>query len=159
MADTHRIREGMQVIGSDGGMVGRVLGLHDDHIHVEPTAPVHGGDHTISREWVSHVDDHVHLSREASLVRDRWGSGEGHAHPAAAPTPPAHSHGAAHSGMGKSWIVWLIGAILLLLIIVLGVRACGYAAEEPNYEDNAKGEISDTDRAVSGAGAAETNGQ
>jgi hypothetical protein len=130
----------MQVIGSDGGMVGRVLGLHGDHIHVEPTAPVHGGDHTIPRSWVDHVDDHVHLSREAALVRDRWGSGEGHAMPA------AHTHeaagavgtrGAAHSGLGKSWIVWAIGAILLLLIIVLGIRGFGYAASDSNMEQPA----------------------
>ena len=155
MADTHNIREGMQVLGSDGGMVGRVLGLHGDHIHIEPTAPVHGGDHTIPRDWVARVDEHVHLSRDASLVRERWGSGEGHAMPAAAARGSTDAHGDAHRGVGKSWIVWLIGAILLLLIVVLGVRACGYAAEEPDYEDNAKGEISETDREVSGAANAQ----
>lgn len=154
MVDAHNVREGMQVIGSDGGMVGRVLGLHDDHIHVEPTAPVHGGDHVIPRSWVARTDDHVHLSLDAALVRERWGSGEGHVRSAPAASA-AGTREAAHRGMGKSWIVWLIGAILLLLIIVLGIRGCGYAAEEPNYEDNAKGEITDADRAASGAGAAE----
>jgi hypothetical protein len=122
----------MQVIGSDGGMVGRVLGLHGDHIHIEPTAPVHGGDHTVPRSWVDHVDDHVHLSREAALVRDTWGSGEGHER-----SGPAATHGAAHRGKNKSWIVWLIGAILLLIIIVLGIRGFGYAADDSDMEQPA----------------------
>lgn len=161
MVDKSGIREGMQVIASDGGMVGQVLGLHGDHIHVEPTAPVHGGDHTVPRKWVDRVDDHVHLNRDAALVRDTWGSGEGHERPAAA-VPPRTAASAtavrepAHKGMGKSWIVWLLGAILLLLIIVLGVRGCGYAAQEPNYQDNAKGQITDADRTASGAAG---NGQ
>lgn len=141
----------MQVIGSDGGMVGRVSGLHGDHLHVEPDAPSpHAGAHIVPRKWVARVDDHVHLDRPAALVRDTW-----------------TSHGPVdvvgdrrddvHRGAGKSWIVWLIGAILLLMIIVLGIRGLGYAADEPDYRDDAKGELSEDDREASGA-AAERSG-
>ncbi len=142
MAD---IREGMQVLGSDGGMVGRVTGLHGDHIHVEPDAPSpHAGSHIVPRNWVARIDDHVHLNREAALVRDTWTS-----HDPSSPATPVR--GEAHRSMGKSWIVWLIGAILLLMIILLGIRGLGYAADEPDYRDNAKGELSEADRAASGA--------
>lgn len=165
MANADDIREGMQVIGSDGGMVGRAIGLRGDHLHVEPTAPVRAGDHTIPRSWIARVDDHVHLDRNAALVRDTWGasdgdlgatSGNGARVGPAAGTVAAGAHNASHRGMGKSWIVWLIGAILLLLVIVLGIRGCGYAARDANYEDDAKGEISEADRAASGVAAAGT---
>lgn len=145
MAKKENIREGLQVLGSDGGMVGRVKGLHGDHIHVEPTVPSHSGDHTVPLAWVERADDHVHLNREAALVRDTWGSGH--------PIPPGHgatttrttstttraagTHGGASRGMGKSWIVWLIGALLLALIIVLGIRGFGYAADDSSTEQPA----------------------
>ena len=147
MAD---IREGMQVLGSDGGMVGRVTGTHGDHIHVQPDPPAsHGGEHIVPRSWVARTDDHLHLNRDAALVRETWTT-HGEDHVAGTAAPVHVDHRSRKSG-GKSWIVWLIGAILLLLIIILGIRGFGYAADEPNYTDDAKGEISDADRAASGA--------
>lgn len=149
MVDRSGIRSGMQVLGADGGMVGRVTGLHGDHIHVQPDAPEPEGDRLVPNRWVARVDDHVHLDRDAALVRDTWSTHEG----AAATGPIVHE--AAHTGVGRSWIVWLIGAILLLVIIVIGVRACVYGATDPNYESGAKGELSEADRALSGAAAAD----
>lgn len=155
MADLKGIREGMQVLGSDGGMVGEVAGVHGDHIHLRPTPPVEGGaDRTVPKTWVAHVDQHVHLNREAALVRDTWGSGEGHVIPPSRRAAAPAAREPAHSGVGKSWFLWLLGALLLAAIIFLGIRGCGYAATDPNYEDNAKGEISEADRAASGAAAA-----
>jgi outer membrane protein OmpA-like peptidoglycan-associated protein len=151
MDDT--IRTGMQVLGSDGGMVGRVIGLHDDHIHVEPTAPAPGAtEHVVPTTWVARVDDHVHLDRAAALVRDTWGTGE----PGAATAVPAGAR--AEDRDGRSWMVWLLGAILLLAVIFLGIRGCDYSARDANYEDNAKGELSEAERRASGAAAADSNG-
>ncbi len=147
MADIGDIREGMQVLGSDGGMVGRVTGLHDDHIHVEPDAPdPAGGERIVPRGWVARVDDHVHLNRDAALVRDTWTS-----HGAGAATTTA---AVASDRDGRSWLPWLLGLVLLAAIIFLGVRGCSYAADEADYTDNAKGELSETERAASGASAA-----
>jgi hypothetical protein len=139
MANIDDIREGMEVLGSDGGMVGRVVGLHGDHIHVEPTAPVHAGDHTVPRTWVARIDDHVHLNREASLVRETWGSG--HAIPPGQPSATTHGDAprreARHKEGGKSWIVWAIGALLLLFILFLGIKGCNYAASDTDMEQPA----------------------
>jgi hypothetical protein len=140
VAQKHNTREGMEVIGSDGGMVGRVKGLHGDHIHVEPTAPVHSGDHTVPLAWVARADDHVHLDREAALVRDTWGSREGHVIPErrrAAATGAIGTPEASHRASGKSWIVWAIGALLLLFILFLGIKGCNYAASDTNTEQPA----------------------
>lgn len=147
MADIGEIREGMQVLGSDGGMVGRVAGLHDDHIHVEPDAPhPAGGQRIVPRSWVARVDDHVHLNRDAALVRDTWTS-----HGAGAATATT---AVASDREGRSWLPWLLGLALLAAIIFLGVRGCSYAADEADYTDNAKGELSESERAASGASAA-----
>jgi hypothetical protein len=147
MADMKDIREGMQVLGSDGGMVGRVSGLHGDHLHVEPDAPEPAGARIVPRAWVARVDEHVHLNREAALVRDTWTR-----HDPSIAAPPA----AGREGGGKGWLLWLLGLALLAAVIFLGIRGCGYAADDPDYNDNAKGEISDADRAASGASAAES---
>jgi len=146
----------MQVLGSDGGMVGRVTGLHGDHIHVQPDPPAaREGAHIVPRSWVARTDDHVHLDRDAALVRETWTRHGGDAE-AAASRATSGVTGDPHRGVGKSWIIWLIGAILLLMIIVLGVRGFGYATGEPDYTDDAKGEISDADRAASGASSEES---
>jgi len=142
VAQNHNIRQGMEVIGSDGGMVGRVKGLHGDHIHVEPTAPVHSGDHTVPLSWVARADDHVHLDREAALVRETWGSG--HAIPHERPAAATHTAASGAAGTpeaphrpGKSWIVWAIGGLLLLMILFLGIKGCNYAASDTNREQPA----------------------
>lgn len=139
MADRDDIRAGMQVLGSDGGMVGRVTGLHGDHLHVEPDAPEPGtAAYIVPRAWIARVDDHVHLNRAAALVRDTWtradhAAGDGDARRAAT-DPPAR---------GSKW-VWILGAALLLLVLYLGVRGCDYAGREPDYE-NASGTVESPD--------------
>lgn len=131
------IREGMQVLGSEGGMVGRVSGLHGDHLHVEPDAPEPAGSYIVPRAWVARVDEHVHLNREAALVRDTWTS-----HGADGATSPDDVREPAHDGTGKSRVMWAIGAILLLMVLFLGIRGCGYAMEDSNSAADAKAEQS-----------------
>lgn len=144
MVDISDIRAGMQVLGSDGGMVGRVIGPHGDHIHVEPDAPEPDAtEHLVPNRWVSRIDEHVHLDRPAALVRDTWGTDDG-----VTPPPP-------EPRKEKGWIVWAIGAVLLLFVIILGVRACGYAVSDSDYEDSAQGDVGGPDAGLSGAAAAE----
>lgn len=112
MASAHDIREGMQVIGSDGGMVGRVTRLHGDHIHVEPDAPEPGGGgRLVPHRWVVRVDDHVHLDRTAALARDTW-------QPASAEAGAASSAEGIEPAGGGKWL-WIVGALVLLIALYL----------------------------------------
>jgi hypothetical protein len=141
MAATHDIREGMQVLGSDGGMVGRVTGLHGDHIQVEPDPHEAGTSaYVVPSGWIRRVDDHVHLDREAALVRDTWQSAAGHGSDAPAGREAAHDPPA----RGSKW-VWILGALLLLLVLYLGLRGCDYAGREPDYENSANGTVDSPD--------------
>ena len=142
MADLRDIVTGMQVLGSDGGMVGRVSGLHQGHIHVEPDAPEPGpGYFVVPRSWVVRVDDHVHLNREAALVRDTWR----HEDSAVATTPTTDRRAATDPPARGSWWVWAIGIVLLLLVAYLGIRGCDYASRDPNYEAGANGTVDSPD--------------
>ena len=127
MAQAHEIREGMQVLGSDGGMVGTVDGVEGDRIKL--TRDAAGTHHYVPLAWTARIDEHLHLDRSAALVRDSWTAETGPtgygAREAAATDRPAAA---------SKW-VWVIGAILLVLILILGVRGCGYALSDPEYEE------------------------
>ena len=155
MAVHDSIRPGMQVLGSDGGMIGRATGVHGDHVHLEPTAGAAGAGHTVPLDWIARVDEHVHLNVTAQLARKRWSSGD-HGHAAGA-SPLGARREDAYTGVGKSRIVWIIGAVMLAIVIILLARGCGYAVQDPNYEDDAQGEISDTERELMGPVSSEAN--
>jgi hypothetical protein len=142
MTDGSDIRQGMQVLGSDGGMIGRVTGLHGGHIHVEPDAPSPGpGFFVVPREWIARVDEHVHLNRDAALARDTWTTEAG-----TAGAPPAADRRAATDppARGSKW-VWILGAVLLLIVLYLGLRGLDYAGREPDYENSANGTVNAPD--------------
>lgn len=131
MVEMRGVRDGMQVLGSDGGMIGAVAGVHGDHLHVRPTPPDDIDTYIVPFAWVARVDDHVHLNRDAALVRDTWKHAQH--------TVSGHEREAAHTGVGRSWLVWLIGAVLLLLVLVAGLRGCGYAVSDTSREQPAVG--------------------
>lgn len=124
--DMSGIRNGMQVIGSDGGMVGTVDSLEGERIRLQRAAPAGGGEHHyIPAAWVTRVDDHVHLDREAALARDEWTTETGSPAAASAARP------APSQDPGRSrWVPWTIGLIGLLLVLYLAVRAFTYGVDE-----------------------------
>ena len=132
MTNREQVRSGQQVIGSDGGMIGRVIRVHDDHLHVEPTAPAPDApQHTIPLDWVARVDDHVHLTVTAATARDRWRDDE---------PPPSSPYEVSYAvdledERKSNWIPWVIGLILLGVIIVVGFRSCAF--DETDFQGNA----------------------
>ena len=76
--DTSRIREHMEVVGSDGQHVGTVDKVEGENIKLTRKDPAAGGEHHfISASDVSNVADRVELSRPADEVRRTWRSAEG----------------------------------------------------------------------------------
>ena len=64
------ISEHMQVIGSDGGIVGIVDRVQGSDIKL--TKGAEKAHHFIPLEWVANVDSKVHLSKSAREVKAQW---------------------------------------------------------------------------------------
>ena len=74
MVDTTKIREHMEVLGSDGQHVGTVDHIEgSNQIKLTKTDPAAGGKHhLLPTDWVERVDAHVHLNKSANDVKKLW---------------------------------------------------------------------------------------
>lgn len=71
--DVEKVREHMEVLGSDGGHVGTVDALRGAHIVLTRSDKDAGGaHHGIPAGWVAKVDDKVHLNLSAAEAKTRW---------------------------------------------------------------------------------------
>ena len=121
MSGGHVIKQGMQVLGSDGGMVGTVDEALGDRIKLQ-RPPSGGPAHSVPTLWVARVDTHVHLDRSAATVRDRWSS-EGE---------KAAGAGTATAAKGESlaWLWWSLAALLLIGVLYVLLKT---------YEEGSRG--------------------
>ncbi len=70
---TQNIREKMEVISSCGCHVGTVDRVEGSTIKLTKDDPQAGGQHHfIPVAWVDHVDEHVHLNKDAEQTRRQW---------------------------------------------------------------------------------------
>ena len=73
MVDASLIKEHLEVVGSDGGHVGRVDHVHGDTIELAKLDFAGGfKHHIIPVSWVDHVDEHVHLNVTEDDAKARW---------------------------------------------------------------------------------------
>ena len=71
--DKASIKEHMEVIASDGQKIGTVDHLEGaDKIKLTKHDAPDGKHHLIPLNWVSRVDQHVHLSKAAKDVKAQW---------------------------------------------------------------------------------------
>ena len=67
------IKEHLEVVGSDGGHVGRVDHVMGDQIELAKMDLGSGlKHHMIPVSWVDHVDEHVHLNMTKDEAKARW---------------------------------------------------------------------------------------
>ena len=66
------IREHMDVIGSDGVIVGKVDHVQGTQIKLTKSSDVSGQHHFIPLDWVSQVDQQVRLSKSARDAKAQW---------------------------------------------------------------------------------------
>ena len=73
MQDTTAIREHMEVLGSDGGHVGKVDQVQGSQIELAKLDFGSGlKHHLIPVSWVERVDEHVHLNLTKDEAKARW---------------------------------------------------------------------------------------
>jgi hypothetical protein len=66
------IKEHMDVIGSDGTIVGKVDHVQGNDIKLTKDSDVSGQHHLIPLSWVTKVDMQVHLSKSAQEAKAQW---------------------------------------------------------------------------------------
>ena len=73
MINASMIKEHLEVVGSDGGHVGRVDHVMGDQFEL---AKMYLGSgviqHMIPVSWVDHIDEHVHLNMTKDEAKARW---------------------------------------------------------------------------------------
>lgn len=115
MPSTQNIRNGMQVLGSDGGVIGTVDGIEAARIKLQRDGS--GSHHFIPNDYVDRVDEHVHLNVTAAVARERWTS-DNTARSAAA---PAAAH---HTDAKRNWLPLVLGGLVALALLILLLRSC-----------------------------------
>ncbi len=66
------IREHMEVVGSDGAIVGQVDHVQGSEIKLTKGSDKSGQHHFIPLDWVANVDAKVHLSKAARDAKAQW---------------------------------------------------------------------------------------
>ncbi len=73
MISADQIREHMEVLAQDGAHVGTVDHMDGpSRIKLTKKDSADGQHHYIPLDWVDHVDQHVHLSKDADSVKRDW---------------------------------------------------------------------------------------
>jgi hypothetical protein len=71
-----KIQKAMQILGSDGGYIGKVDAIDGKSIRVAYEDPEGGGDyHFLPMAWVKSVDEAVHLNRSVEEMMQTWETG------------------------------------------------------------------------------------
>ncbi len=68
--DTSKIVEHMDVIAADGENLGKVDHMQDGRIKLAKNSSPDGQHHFVPLEWIDHVDQHVHLNKTLSAIRE-----------------------------------------------------------------------------------------
>ena len=73
MVSAENVKEHMEVIAADGMHVGTVDHMDGDtRIKLTKSDSDHRQHHLIPLDWVYHVEEHVHLTKNADDVRRQW---------------------------------------------------------------------------------------
>ncbi len=68
--DTSKIVEHMDVIAADGENLGKVDHMQDGRIKLAKNSSPDGQHHFVPLDWIDHIDQHVHLNKTLSAIRE-----------------------------------------------------------------------------------------
>ncbi|HUQ13271.1 MAG TPA: DUF2171 domain-containing protein [Novosphingobium sp.] len=111
MIDHTTIRKDMDVIGSDGTTLGKVDSVERERIKLTRKDSADGEHHYVPMDWVSRVDEHVHLNRDAAAIPGLGAAGT------ATTAHAAERHHPAGDARKVNWLPWIIGGLALIALI------------------------------------------
>lgn len=103
---------GMQVITSDGELIGTVADARPDGLTVVRLGAAEGEQQTVPGGWIEKIDRQVHLNRSGAEAVAGWR--------ASTFTQDRHAHKdtPAQPGMASRWI-WLLLVLLVVLAVIM----------------------------------------
>jgi len=116
MAERSMIAPGMQVVTSDGELLGTVGDRRDDGFLLRRMSG--GGEERIPDMWIHDVDTQVRLNRTGAEALAGWKSMQFQTSSGTRPGAPDEEKRKEAAG-SRSWIVWLVIAAVLLLAAIL----------------------------------------
>lgn len=145
---TDRISERMDVLGSDGVLVGTVSRVEGDQLWIVPAEGGDGRQHYLPLTAVDRVDDRVHLAMPAAGVAASPGAGGTPPSVAeAASLPPVRNRQVDGSTPRRNfYLPWIIGIVGLLLLLLL-FRSCVTDRASDTVSAPAAGTAAMTDQA------------
>lgn len=111
MVDRSAIREHMDVIDSEGQVIGQVDSVDGDRIKLARKGSPDGHHHYVDFADVARVDSHVHLSRSGAAVLGAGAAGLG------AAAYDRDRDRAGGGGKSTNWLPWVLGGIALIALI------------------------------------------
>lgn len=115
------VRSGLQVLGSDGGMVGVVDRVEHHRLRLHSAAEP-AGHYFAPSEWIARIDEHVHLNVSAATARERWEQDR-------LDVPAGEAVGTRRARSSRNGPMWILGIIFLIVLLFFTVRSCVYAVD------------------------------
>jgi hypothetical protein len=115
MADRTRIMPGMQVITSDGELLGTVDRPEDGGFMLRRMSDVAAGPQTVPDLWIHNVDHSVHLNRTGAEAIAGWKSMQFQATSQRTESRPARTAAPAN----RSLLIW--AGLLLLVVLAIAL--------------------------------------
>lgn len=118
MTDDRTLARGMQVLTSDGELLGTVEGPASSGFMLRRMGPNDAAPETVPKMWVHRIDESVHLNRTGAEALAGWKSMQFETSSGERPGAPEPARADADQG-GRSWLIWLVLAIVVLGALLL----------------------------------------
>lgn len=115
MAENREIAPGMQVLTSDGELLGTVDAPATDGFMLRRMGPSDPTQETIPGMWILRVDEQVHLNRTGAEALAGWKSRRFETSSGERPGAPDDAR-EEQQGRRRGWLIWVLAALVALAV-------------------------------------------
>jgi hypothetical protein len=119
MAENRGIAQGMQVLTSDGELLGTVDAPASDGFMLRRMGPSNPTQEAIPDMWILRVDEQVHLNRTGAEALAGWKSRSFETSSGERPGAPDDARVEKEGRRSSSWLIWVLVALVALAVAAL----------------------------------------